>query len=426
METDPNEIEPKILKLVGFQNFKRSNPYSDKFEVQKFHHLDFWCSDANNTYRRFAHGLGMQLVAQSDQSTGNHSFASYVLKSGDTTFCFTAPYSAPAAESSSLPLPFFDKEVARAFTAQHGLGIRAVGIQVSCATSAYVAATAGGGIGVTEPHTLEEAGQEGSMRVAEVVLYGDAVLRFVSYHGFEGPFLPKFNPATSNNKNFGIQRIDHVVGNVPELVPAVNYIANMTGFHEFAEFIAKDVGTLDSGLNSMVLACNNESVLLPVNEPTFGTNRKSQIQTYLEQFDGPGVQHIALKTDDIFSTVKSMRDRTHNGGFDFMPSPADGYYQRASEQVGVTTLTETEFQNCKELGILVDKDDQGVLLQIFTKPLGDRPTVFIEIIQRVGCMLPSKVDPTFLEQAPGCGGFGKGNFHELFKSIEDYERTLDV
>jgi len=176
----------------------------------------------------------------------------------------------------------------------------------------------------------------------------------------------------------------------------------------------------------MVLASNNEMVLLPVNEPTFGTKRKSQIQTYLEQNDGPGVQHIALKTDDIFFTLRNMRQRSFRGGFDFMPAPCAGYYDRLRQRISVDALSEAQFEECKDLGILVDQDDQGVLLQIFTKPLGDRPTVFIEIIQRLGCMLPNKEDATKMQQAPGCGGFGKGNFSELFKSIEDYERTLDM
>jgi len=121
-----------------------------------------------------------------------------------------------------------------------------------------------------------------------------------------------------------------------------------------------------------------------------------------------------------------VAQRTHSGGFDFMPSPDKGYYERTPARVGRDALTDAQWAECEELGILVDKDDQGVLLQIFTKPLGDRPTVFVEVIQRVGCMVPSPTDAIELHQTPGCGGFGKGNFSELFKSIEDYERTLDA
>jgi 4-hydroxyphenylpyruvate dioxygenase len=199
-------------------------------------------------------------------------------------------------------------------------------------------------------------------------------------------------------------------------------VCDFTGFHEFAEFTTEDVGTVDSGLNSMVLANNNEMILLPMNEPTFGTRRKSQIQTFLEQNEGPGLQHMALKTNDIFRTLAEMRKRTHLGGFDFMPKPSDAYYKHLPNNIGKDAFTEDQYKMIEQLGLLVDKDDQGILLQIFTKPLGDRPTCFFEIIERVGCM--EELNGR-LEQAAGCGGFGKGNFSELFKSIEDYERTLD-
>ena len=181
----------------------------------------------------------------------------------------------------------------------------------------------------------------------------------------------------------------------------------------------------------MVLANNSEFILLPVNEPTFGTKRKSQIQTYLEQNGGPGLQHLALKTDDIFATVREMRRHGGGrGGFEFQKPASADYYAKLPERIGADALTKEQFEMVQELGLLVDKDDQGVLVQIFTKPLGDRPTVFIEIIQRIGCMREVK-DPiaegkTKVEQAAGCGGFGKGNFSELFKSIENYERTLKV
>eukprot|EP00242_Pyramimonas_sp_CCMP2087_P016785 CAMPEP_0198211876 /NCGR_PEP_ID=MMETSP1445-20131203/25394_1 /TAXON_ID=36898 /ORGANISM="Pyramimonas sp., Strain CCMP2087" /LENGTH=443 /DNA_ID=CAMNT_0043886227 /DNA_START=137 /DNA_END=1464 /DNA_ORIENTATION=- len=426
-DTKESQAQPKRHKLVGADNFKRHNPFSDKFKVHGFHHLDFWCADASNTYRRFAHGLGMQLVAKTDQSTGNHTFASYVVRSNSVMFAFSAPYSSKVENTGSSALPHYNQEEARQFIGKHGLAVRAVGILVDDARKAYEVTTANGGVGVTKPHVLEHRGEEGgSVTLSEVHLYGEVVLRFVSMHGYDGPFLPNYEPEKSSSYElFGIQRMDHVVGNVHDLLEAVDYVTHMTGFHEFAEFVAEDVGTLDSGLNSMVLACDNEAVLLPINEPTHGTPRKSQIQTYLDQNEGPGVQHIALKTDDIFSTLRRMRERSGCGGFDFMPRPSDGYYERLPERVGKDTLTEAQFKECKELGILVDRDDQGVLLQIFTKPLGDRPTIFIEIIQRVGCMNPSVEDKKKLGQTPGCGGFGKGNFSELFKSIEDYEKQLE-
>jgi 4-hydroxyphenylpyruvate dioxygenase len=316
-------------------------------------------------------------------------------------------------------------------------------------------------MGVLEPIELGKAGEQ---VVSEVKLYGDVVLRYVS-GSYKGPFLAGYEDMPDAPKlSYGIQRLDHAVGNVHNLLEAVSYIIRFTGFHEFAEFVAEDVGTVDSGLNSMVLANNNEMVLLPVNEPTHGTPRKSQIQTYLEQNEGPGLQHLALKTDDIFATLRQMRAVSHCGGFEFMPRPSDAYYKGLPAKIG-DVLTPAQFAEVKELGILADKDDQGVLLQIFTKPLGDRPTVFVEIIQRVGCMREVEVPANsvaaaatavsaaasaavdaasagkgvgegvaemkaavakVMEQAAGCGGFGKGNFSELFKSIEEHERTLNV
>lgn len=174
-----------------------------------------------------------------------------------------------------------------------------------------------------------------------------------------------------------------------------------------------------------MLANNNEMILLPVNEPTHGTRRKSQIQTFLEHNNGSGLQHIAVKTDDIFATIREMRSRSHIGGFSFMPAPPHSYYERCPERIGKDVLSPEQWEELEKLGLLADRDDRGVLLQVFTKPLGDRPTIFIEVIQRVGCDISPETGEK-IEQAAGCGGFGKGNFSELFKSLEEYERTLDV
>ncbi|KAL9394736.1 hypothetical protein Peur_014021 [Populus x canadensis] len=160
-----------------------------------------------------------------------------------------------------------------------------------------------------------------------------------------------------------------------------------------------------------------------MNEPVFGTKRKSQIQTYLEHNEGVGVQHLALVSEDIFSTLREMRKCSAVGGFEFMPSPPPTYYKNLKSRAG-EVLSDEQIKECEELGILVDRDDQGTLLQIFTKPVGDRPTIFIEIIQRVGCMLTDEKGREY--QKSGRVGFGKGNFSELFKSIEEYEKTLEA
>lgn len=419
-------------RLVGFKNFVRNNPKSDKFNVLGFHHIEFWCGDATTVSQRFSWGLGMPLVAKSDQSTGNSSFASFVLRSNDLTFSFSAPYSqkvargvAPplgAAVEQAVPIPYMKGDEAQAFFSKHGLAVRAVGVEVASTTDAFEVSVANGAVAVQPPTEVVDRLGGGRVVLAEVQLYGDVVLRFVESSGFKGPFLPNYVEASNQVTSYGLTRLDHAVGNVPNLLEAVRYIMQFSGFHEFAEFTAEDVGTVDSGLNSMVLANNSETVLLPINEPTFGTPRKSQIQTYLEHNEGPGLQHLALMCTDIVHTIQEMRARSELGGFDFMPRPSAKYYRDLPEKLG-GALSEKLLKDCESLGILVDKDDQGILLQIFSRPVGDRPTVFLEVIQRVGCMEMS--EDGVERQRGGCGGFGKGNFSELFKSIENYERLLD-
>ncbi|KAK3006045.1 hypothetical protein RJ639_017335 [Escallonia herrerae] len=412
------------FKLVGYDNFVRTNPRSDRFPVRRFHHVEFWCGDATNAARRFSWGLGMPILAKSDLSTGNSVHASYLLRSGHLRFLFTAPYSSSIASVASAAIPTFSHSSHSSFAASHGLGVRAIAIEVEDAEFAFSTSVAHGARPSSPPIHLDN-----QAIIAEVHLYGDVVLRYVSYKNspYSDLFLPGFESVDTTssfpNLDFGIRRLDHAVGNVHELAPAIDYIKRFTGFHEFAEFTAEDVGTSESGLNSMVLASNDEMVLLPLNEPVYGTKRKSQIQTYLEHNEGAGVQHLALVSEDIFRTLREMRQRSGVGGFEFMPSPPPTYYRNLKNRAG-DVLSDEQIKECEELGILVDRDDQGTLLQIFTKPLGDRPTIFIEIIQRIGCML--KDDEGKIYQKGGCGGFGKGNFSELFKSIEEYEKTLEA
>lgn len=462
--------------LKGFDSFVRTNPMSDKIAVQRFHHLEFFCGDATTTYKRFMLGLGMKLVAKSDLSTGNKDSASYVVRTGDMMMCFTAPYGEVAnvippgttakkenekmkkkrkskeevgeeslMESLRRPFPGFDGSVATAFFEKHGLGVKAIGIEVDNVQEAWTIMLSEGAKSVIEPTIVAhqpdnlkavpyDAGPTGFVKYAEVALYGDVVLRLVESSAFQGNFWPNFDDvdvplpaAIAPAGDYGLHRFDHVVGNLFDLQEGRERIAKMTGFHDFAEFVAEDVGTVDSGLNSVVLANNNELVLLPLNEPTYGTRRKSQIQTYLEQNNGEGVQHLALFTKDIFATLRQMRAVSDIGGFEFVASQPASYYEKLRTRLG-DSLTEEQYHQCETLGILADKDDQGVLLQIFTKPVGDRPTLFLEIIQRVGCTSKaSSGEGVMVEtQRPGCGGFGKGNFKDLFKSIEDYEAELGI
>ena len=215
------------------------------------------------------------------------------------------------ATQSELPHDGYTQENAHAFVTKHGLAVRAVGIRCGDAAEAYAKSTANGARGVKEPYTKVDKLTGKSMTISEIGMFGDTVIRWVS-GDFDGPALPNYVPVSHpDNTTYGIIRLDHAVSNVPNLFDAVDYLTNSCGFHEFSEFTAEDVGTVDSGLNSMVLASNNEFVLLPVNEPTTGTKRRSQIQTYLDHNNGAGLQHMALTTADIFVTMRELRKRKH-------------------------------------------------------------------------------------------------------------------
>ena len=424
--------------LKGYEGFIRNNPMSDKFDVKCFHHVEFYCGDALNTCNRFLHGLGMHLISKSDQSSGNTLYSSYCLESGSTKMIFTAPLGGNYHQNESekisqgieeendmkntTPFPSYNEDNAYNFFRKHGTAVKAVAIEVDSVIDAYNTILSNGGKGIIPPETIQDHNNINSKaELAEVVLYGDVNLRLINLDEFKGNCFPNFKDIESSREGtFGIEKFDHIVGNLWSLQPRMEELMQMTGFHTFAEFVADDVGTVDSGLNSIVLASNNEKVLLPLNEPTFGTKKKSQIQTYLEQNNGEGVQHIALRTNDIFYTMRKMREMSLFGGFEFMESQPDSYYDNLFNRIGEDAITKEELESARELGVLVDKDDQGVLLQIFTKPVGDRPTLFLEIIQRIGCIDDSG------NQKPGCGGFGKGNFKDLFQSIEDYESTLKI
>ncbi|KAK1435106.1 hypothetical protein QVD17_00866 [Tagetes erecta] len=421
----------KQLMLVNAnETAARPNPMTDLFSVRRFHHVEFWCSDATNTSRRFSWALGMPVVAKSDLSTGNKTHASYVIGSGELLFLFTAPaYPATSTTDTSASIPTFSHAACGAFTASHGLAVRSIAIEVEDAELAYSISVSHGAKPSSPPITIGEP--ETAIVLAEIKLYNDVVLRYISYKNpnFTSSttftFLPGFKPLKTNpsfhHQNLPINRLDHVAINVPNLIPAINYLKSFTGFHAFAQFTADEVGTNESGLNSVILACNNELVMLGINEPVNGTKR-SQIQTFLDYNDGGGVQHLAVESEDVFLTLREMKRRSECGGFEFMPSPPVTYYRNLEKRVG-DVLSDEQMKACEELGVLVDRDDEGVLLQVFTKPLGDRPTIFIEIIQRIGCVLAQ--DSTKMHQKPGCGGFGKGNIAELYKSVEEYEKTFE-
>ncbi len=455
------------------------------------------------TAKRFELALGMPITCWSSLATGNDVCVTYGLECGSSAgsgggenerepsegvrFMITAPLSRALQKTKNknsnpninlaantagsnvdmtapLPLPGYDVHAAHEFYSKHGLAVRAVGVEVKDARMAYESAVINGAVSVLEPTSIPNYNGEKEIvhncHIAEVSLYGDVVLRFICFDGSgsntaitsdsnssrPSPFLPNLSPYPpykSSKPTYGLTRIDHTVGNVPNLLMVQNYIQKFTGYHPFAEFTPEDIGTVESGLNSVVLASDNEAVLLPLNEPTLG-KRKSQIQTYLEQNEGPGLQHIAIKTNDIFHTIRKMRyAEEHLGGFELMVRPSSQYYEELPSRLG-DKLTPDQYEQLEKLGILADADDEGVLLQIFTKPLGDRPTLFLEIIQRIGCVVEESNGQDVegksiassssnnsnprrkIQERPGCGGFGQGNFRELFKAIEDHEKTLNV
>ena len=495
-QTTTTEWKPTVSSLSDRKSYFReqSAQSSETLGTLGFHHVEFYTGDALMTAKRFELALGIPITCWSSLATGNDVCVTYGLECGvdnssnsdsdrepgeGVRFLITAPLSramqldkkksddsssnknnggtgSKVVSTAPNPLPGYDVNFAHEFYSKHGLAVRAVGVEVKDAKCAYEAAVSNGAIGVSEPSIIQDFNEEQNGRVcqmAEVSLYGDVVLRFVSFaaatesinggssnnassnHQQPTPILPHLSPYPSyksSKPTYGLARLDHTVGNVPNLLKTQEYIQKFTGYHPFAEFTPEDIGTVDSGLNSVVLASDNEAVLLPLNEPTEG-KRKSQIQTYLEQNEGPGLQHIAIKTNDIFETISKMRNAEENyGGFELMVRPSDQYYEELPSRLGDKLSTE-EYKRLEELGILADADEEGVLLQIFTKPLSDRPTLFLEIIQRIGCVLDDDEGEDTgtsrqgkIKERPGCGGFGQGNFRELFKAIEDHEKTLKV
>ncbi|KAL6867687.1 hypothetical protein ACP4OV_015711 [Aristida adscensionis] len=394
------DADQEAPHLVAHRGFARHNPRTDRFRVLAFHHVELWCADAASAAGRFSSALGAPLAARSDLSTGNSAHSSLLLRSGALALLFTAPYARCTDADASLPS--FSAAAARRFAAEHGLAVRAVALRVADAEEAFRASVSHGARLAFAPAELGRG-----FRLAEVELYGDVVLRYVSY--------PDATDAPP--------RLDHIVGGVPELAPAAAYVTGFTGFHEFTEFTAEDVGTAESGFNGVVLADDAETVLLPLVEPVQGTKRRSPIQTFLDHHGVPGVHHIAVASDDMLGTLREMRARSAMGGFEFLASPPPTYYDGVRRRF-CDVLSEAQIKECQELGVLVDRDDQGVLLQIFTKLVGDRPTLFLEIIQRIGCMERDENGQSY--QRGGCGGFGKGNISELYKCVEDYEKSLEA
>ncbi|MFP5246821.1 MAG: 4-hydroxyphenylpyruvate dioxygenase, partial [Thermoanaerobaculia bacterium] len=317
-------------------------------------------------------------VAYSGLETGNRQFASYVLGQGKVRFVLSTPFD-PAHPASD-------------HIRRHGDGVRDIALLGEDADFAFAEAVKRGAEPVFEPR--DETDERGTIRRAAIRTYGDTIHSFISYKDYDGAFLPGYIGAEVQGEPTGIAAVDHIVGNVELGAMSVwcEFYSKVMGFSRYITFDDKDINTEYSVLMSIVMSDDNRVVKFPINEPAEG-KKKSQIQEYLEAYYGPGVQHVALLCGNVIETVSKLRDN----GVELLTVP-DLYYEELPARVGTI---EEPLSELKALGILVDRDEEGYLLQIFTKPVQDRPTVFFEIIQRKGAR-----------------GFGKGNFKALFESIE--------
>ncbi len=343
-------------------------------------YLELYVGNARQSAHYFQTAFGFQPVAHAGLSTGLRDRESFVVQQGKIRLVLTSPLHG-------------DTEIGRHID-QHGDGVRVVALWVDDATQAFAETTKRGAKPFMQPTRDEDA--NGYVVRSGIHTYGDTVHIFVERGAYNGVFLPGYeawNP-TYRPTDAGLKYVDHMVGNVGwnEMNQWMQFYQDVMGFQQLVSFDDKDISTDYTALMSKVMSNGNGRVKFPINEPAEG-KKKSQIEEYLDFYGGPGVQHIAVATDNIVETVLTLRDR----GVEFLTVP-DTYYENLAERVG--TIDE-EIETLRPLGVLVDRDDEGYLLQIFTKPICPRPTLFFEIIQRKGAR-----------------SFGKGNFKALFEAIE--------
>jgi 4-hydroxyphenylpyruvate dioxygenase len=347
-------------------------------KLKRVHHVEFWVGNAKQSSFYYRKAFGFSQLAYSGLETGNRELASYVLQQNKTNFILSTPLTSdhPAAEHIK----------------RHGDGVRDIALEVADADFAFEEAVRRGAKPFHEPHDVVD--DNGIVRRAAVHTYGDTIHSLISYKDYDGPFLPCYTESHIEERDTGILRVDHMVGNVElgQMNHWADFYSKVFGFHRYISFDDKDISTEYSALMSIVMSDDSYSVKFPINEPAPG-KRKSQIDEYLQAYHGPGVQHVALQVKDVLYTV----DRLQQNGVEFLRVP-DSYYEILTDRVG---KLQEPLEEIKRLGILVDRDEEGYLLQIFSKPVEDRPTVFFEIIQRKGSR-----------------GFGKGNFKALFEAIE--------
>jgi 4-hydroxyphenylpyruvate dioxygenase len=343
-------------------------------------HVEFYCGNAKQSAYYYQSAWGYELIAYSGPETGVRDRASYVLQQGKIRLVLTTAMH-PDHEISQHVL-------------QHGDGVKVLALWVDDARMSYEATTSRGAIGVMPPTVMQDA--DGEVVISAIRTYGETIHKFIERRNYKGIFLPGYQSKQSSVpiKPVGIKHIDHCVGNVElgKMNEWVKFYEDVMGFKLLLTFDDKDISTEYSALMSKVVSNGNGYVKFPINEPADG-RKKSQIEEYLEFYHGAGCQHLALATDDIIATITELRAR----GIEFLRVP-DSYYEEVWGRVGII---HEDVEAVKRLNILVDRDEEGYLLQIFTKPVEDRPTLFFEVIQRCGAQ-----------------SFGKGNFKALFESIE--------
>jgi 4-hydroxyphenylpyruvate dioxygenase len=339
-------------------------------------HVELFVGNALQAAYYYVHAFGFREVAYSGLETGVRDRASHVLRQGRIRLVLTG-----ALHSDHEITAHHDK---------HGDGVKVIALNVNDVDHAYREATSRGAEGVHEPHELTD--DDGTVRLATIKTYGDTLHTFVDRSGYKGPFMPGYMARDRGEDARMLLTIDHIVGNVEHMDEWVSYYEKVFGMREMLHFSDEDISTEYSALMSKVVADGKGVVKFPINEPAEG-KRKSQIEEYLEYYEGAGAQHIAVATRDIVGTVAEMRRR----GVEFITIPP-AYYDDVPTRVPEVAEQLTDL---REQGILVDRDDEGYLLQIFTKPIGDRPTMFFEVIERHGAR-----------------GFGDGNFKALFEAIE--------
>ncbi len=352
----------------------------DFLPLQGTDYVEFYVGNAKQAAHFYKTAFGFQSLAYAGPETGVMDRASYVVRQNKLTLVLTTPIRSNNAIADHIY--------------KHGDGVKMLALKVENATDAWLQTTKRGAESYMEPTTLED--KDGTIVMSGIHTYGDTVHLFIERKDYTGTFMPGYRVWSSvyNPEPTGLQYVDHCVGNVGwnQMNPRVKFYEDVMGFRNILSFDDKDISTEYSALMSKVMSNGNGYVKFPINEPAEG-KKKSQVEEYLDFYDGEGVQHVAMATNNIIETVTALQNR----GVEFLKVPTS-YYEEVLDRVG---HIDEDIAPLRELGILIDRDDEGYLLQIFTKPVEDRPTLFFEIIQRKGAK-----------------SFGKGNFKALFEALE--------